>query len=263
MAFRLYFLSTVLGLLASADQRGPVENVPASSGYSLPALGAPDDPKPSDPVPLSVTGIKEVQPYKLQRLTVVGVPSGYTILWDVYPFEGLDEAAQKNKSTYEFIIPPGTYKARVRAFKGEDVLQGWFEFTVKPAVPVTPVDPVTPPAPNPETKFGLTQTSRAGAKGHKAAELKALAGSIRAFATAVTAGGQPDPSNSTATAKLVLGNWADSNATALSGAGGTTSDWKAWADAVATQFFAQYNAGKIKTKQDWVDAFNEIAAGLE
>lgn len=103
---------------------------------------------PVQPVNLKITGTDKVDPYKLVRLTVEGVPSGYTILWDVYPIDGVDSATQKLKSVYEFVAPPGVYKARVRAFKGEDVLEAWYPLTIGGTIvppPKKPTDPVDPP----------------------------------------------------------------------------------------------------------------------
>lgn len=135
----------------------------ALSSISLAAVAAEKAPMPkivrqdkSDApvtVPLTIAGDKIVKPWKLSRLTVRGVPPGYTILWDVYPFENIDVATPKLKSNYEFIAPPGRYKIRVRAFKGEDVLEAWYEVELLGSEP-TPVPPTPiPPTPVPVDQF--------------------------------------------------------------------------------------------------------------
>lgn len=102
---------------------------------------------------LKVTGETKVAPYKLVSLKVEGTPPGYTILWDVYPEDNVSPSRnQKLRSTYEFVAPPGVYKVKVRAFKGdEDVLEERVEVVIGGPAPPGP----TPPGPAPPTPADL------------------------------------------------------------------------------------------------------------
>lgn len=100
---------------------------------------------------LVISGEKQVSPYKLARFSVSGVPAGHTILWDVYPIENVDVASRTLKSSYEFVAPPGKYKVRVRAFKGDSSeYEAWSEVLVGQAPTPSPNPQPDPPNPAPK-----------------------------------------------------------------------------------------------------------------
>jgi len=139
--------------------------VVALSGAPLaPVADSParaQEPAPA-PVTLTLSGDKVVGPYKLARFSVQGVPPGFTILWDVYPTNGgianVDAATQKLKSVYEFVGPPDSYRVRVRAFKGEEVLEAWASVVI--GTPPVPPAPPTPPAPVPPAPVPVDQFTK-------------------------------------------------------------------------------------------------------
>ncbi len=144
----------------------------------------------------------------------------------------------------------------------------WRALQVDNGTKPKPVDPVVPPAPKPDGKFGLSKASRDGAAGvtspAKADEAAALASGNRGLASAIAAGGVEF------TPGKILDAWREANRTALDKGGedlaasvAARAAWKPWADTTSAGLSAAYNAGKLATKQDWVDAFNAIADGLK
>jgi len=240
-------LAVLLG--ASALGAAPPE-APAPKSAPVALLKA----QPGEMAGAAISGEKQVAPYKLARLTVKNVPVGYTILWDVYPFEGIDAATQKAKSLYEFAAPPGVYKVRVRAFKGEDVIEAWYAVTVgtPPAPGPTPPGP-NPPGPQPDGKLGLVKASRDGFAKVTTGREKApeLAKAQRAHASAVAAGAFGND------AGQILAGWRASNKATVDPA-----QWAEWGKAVSAKFAELHTAGKLTTAAEWAAAFEEVAQGI-
>lgn len=120
-------------------------------------------------------------------------------------------------------------------------------------------NPVPVPVPTPIDKFGLVKASHDGARLNIAAnakqEAELLASANRSLASAIAAGGiQPD------TPKGYLDAWRAYNA----GAGVTPANWSLWNTVTSTRLREVNETLKLlKTRADWAQAFNDIAAGLE
>ena len=123
-------------------------------------------------------------------------------------------------------------------------------------------DPGPGPAPKPDDgRLGLVKASRDGAakvtSATKSAQAKALAEANRALASKIAAGGTADPATA-AGATAVLAEWRKGNNEAADAA-----SWSPWGGACGAALQQLYKDGRLAAKSDWVDAFNEIARGLE
>ena len=128
-------------------------------------------------------------------------------------------------------------------------------------------DPVTPPAPDPapnlaDGKFKLAKSTydlamkkvAAGADRAKAA--KALADSFRGIASSVKAGAIKDP-------KDILSKTAAKNQSSLADAKIGKDVWTPFFTDFLDVIYGMYEVGAISTADDFADAWNEIATGLE
>lgn len=97
---------------------------------------APVPPAPASP--LSISGPDQVLPYKLVRLSPVGVESGATVVWDVYPDENID-IDERTDSVLAFIGPPGTYKIKCRTVLGKNVQLARKTVTIGTPAPPDPL----------------------------------------------------------------------------------------------------------------------------
>lgn len=209
--------------------------------------------------------------------------AGPVVLDNPYPSSILfvREAKPSRAKAVAYIIQPkaaGTYRFTLWTEGdkvGKTLPVAYYEFTVGgsplPPGPPTPPGPPNPP-PQPDGAFGLIKVSRDGLATVglsvfpplKTSGAKALASNSRTIASAIAAGGQVDPSVSSDNARFVLKTWGDGNAKALTDTFNTTASWRpGWADPVTKAFFKVNTDGKLKTKQDWVDALREIADGLD
>ena len=114
--------------------------------------------------------------------------------------------------------------------------------------------PPEPPTPQPDGKLGLIKTSREGVlkvSTATAADRKKLASAQRSVASAVAAGGVIQPAD-------ILKVWRDGNNAAVN-----SVEWQKWGVDVSTSLQKLYADGKLKSKDDWSAAFEEIALGLE
>lgn len=238
------------------------------------AKAQPVIPKAASADAPELNGPKEA-PYLIE-VKVSGVPKGTAILWDLYWKDsrtGLfysEGKAQtrilKTEQSFIFAGPSGEYRVRCRLVKGEDSSELRWEGKLT-AGGVAPNPNPNPPGPNPSpTLKGIAKVSADGLAlvkdANKIEVAKTLAGNTRSLASAIAAGGQPDPSSSDANAKAVLKQWGDDVKAALKPAGASEDAWDAWATPVAKEFFALYSAKKLNTKAAWVEAFNDIATGL-
>lgn len=71
----------------------------------LMALSAMADPQ--------IVGPDKVEPYKLVRLKAADLPEKAGVLWDVMPVGKADLASSSDRSTLEFVAPPGTYQVEL------------------------------------------------------------------------------------------------------------------------------------------------------
>jgi hypothetical protein len=95
----------------------------------------------------SITAPDEVQPYKLARVEVAGVPEGAAVSWRVFPRESVDRASSP-KGTLEFVAPPGEYIVDVSIYYIKDGAIILDEGTCKIKVVGSKPDPN--PGPNPD-----------------------------------------------------------------------------------------------------------------
>lgn len=147
----------------------------------------------------------------------------------------------------------------------------WKQFAVqvgKAPDPVIPPNPPNPPGPVPvDGALGLSKAAREGLTsltGLDAATrmvgIKALASFNRSHASAVAAGGAGLQGGSFS-AKVAVEEWAQGQTNAIADLSG--EKWVPWGKVVTERFNVLFQDGKLKTKADYVAAFNEIAAGLD
>lgn len=203
---------------------------------------------------LKITGETVVAPYRLVELSANGADADAALLWDVYPEELAD--IREVNGRLIFVAPPGVYKVKLRTVKGKVVDTARATVTIT-GTPIPP-EPIPPnPTPTPDSRFGLVGVSKAAAASiatypAKPTDQAKLAGAQRSLASAIAAGGvQP-------TAAAILTAWQRANNDAVPAA-----TWGPWGTTVAAKLKELYSAKKLATKADWVDAFNEIAQGLE
>lgn len=162
---------------------------------------------------------------------------------------------------------PGTF-VFVLAVAGKDrvsVAVHAIEVKGKPAPPdpKPPTPTPNPPAPGPDLpvgRFGLSRfafdsatklvTVDAKTRAEQAAR---LAESLRSVASAIVAGGLTD-------LDAVLEQTRTANNQAL---GNAAEAWKDWATELATKLDALDAEGKLKTTNDFAEAWRELATGLE
>lgn len=208
---------------------------------------------------LEIIGETKLAPYKLVELKAKGADVDAALLWDVYPEESAD--IREINGVLLFTAPPGVYKVKLRTVKGKTVDTARAVITISgPSPGPGPIPPgpgpVPPIPPNPG-RFGLAAISQAGAalvmdSPTKAADKAKLASAQRSLASAIAAGGVPP------FASNILQAWAAGNNEAVN-----ATTWKPWGDTTVAKLRELYNGKKLLQKQDWVDAFNEIASGLE
>lgn len=115
--------------------------------------------------------------------------------------------------------------------------------------PTPPTPPVPPPAPD---RFGLTLISRTAAAAiNRPDEGRKLAAAQRGVASAVAAGGLATP-------QAILQAWREANNQTVQ-----SSVWRTWGEAAGNALSKLYADKRIVSKDDWVIAFNELAAGLD
>lgn len=214
------------------------------------------------------------EPY-LVELKVKNVSKGSAILWDVYVKDASGNYIVEGKAQIRIIKaeqalllagPPGAYLVKCRLIKGEDATELRWTGQLTGGGKPTPPGPNPDPKPLPDGRLGLIKVSRdaiaASAHDKKAQMAKAVADNNRSVASVVAAGGLPDPAAGDANAKAVLKERGELNTKSMQDLGLTTADLAAWVGPIDKALFALYTAEKLKTKQDWCDAFREIADGL-
>lgn len=215
-------------------------------------------------------------PY-LVELKVKNVTKGSAIIWDVYVKDAAGNYIAEGKAQTRIIKaeqalilagPVGSYLVKCRLIKGEDATElRWTGQLTGGGQPVPPKpDPDPDPKPQPDGRLGLIKVSRdaiaASTHAKKAQMAKLVADNNRSVASIVAAGGLPDPAAGDANAKAVLKERGELNTKSMQDLGLTTADLAAWVGPIDKALFTLYTAEKLKTKQDWCDAFREIADGL-
>ena len=219
-----------------------------------------------------IQGETNVNQYKLVQLSVANAPQDAAVLWDIYPEEPVD-IKELSDGTLIFTGPPGVYKIKMRLISGRQVDTFRSVVTIK-GVPPTPgpnpgptPGPAPGPAPGPtpgptpvpvlpDGKYKLAAKAVEWAKSvnsfNRVSEAAALGGAFSGCTAAVAAGTVPD-----LTGLLNLSR--DSNRQAL----GTAADaWKPWFTSLKAELDVLYSAGTLKTLDDHVTAFSELALGL-
>lgn len=126
--------------------------------------------------------------------------------------------------------------------------------------PIEPIDPVTPKpvTPLPDDVFGLTKASydgkRSVASSNRASEAKTIASAHREAAR--RAATNPFGLIATMQTEVTKGIAAVLTPTEIAA-------WKPWSASVMTRTKELQSAGKLADRQQWIDAFGEIATGLE
>lgn len=218
-----------------------------------------------------IQGEINVDQYKLVQLSVANAPQDAAVLWDIYPEEPVD-IKELSDGTLIFTGPPGVYKIKMRLISGRQVDTFRSMVTIKgiPAPNPTPnpgPGPTPNPGPNPnpnpdpapvlpDGKYKLASKAAEWAKSvnsfNRVSEASALGGAFSGCTAAAAAGTIPD-----LTSLLNLSR--DSNRQAL----GTAADaWKPWFTNLKAELDTLYSAGTLKTLDDHVTAFSEIALGL-
>lgn len=128
-----------------------------------------------------------------------------------------------------------------------------------------PPDPPVPVPPDDDGRLGLVKASRVGLAAvtlvNKAATAKAVAASNRTLASKIAAGGVTEPAT-------ILAEWRATNRAAVGdqpapAPAPNSVVWQPWGNVVSEALATLHKSGKLLTKSDWADAFNEIAKGLE
>lgn len=218
---------------------------------------------------------KPVPQYTYAELSIKLTP-GDKVAWHVLPQP--TKKTDRGDGWLQFSGPPGaTYTVVVTIvnFKEERLEKGETSVTFAGA-PVPPPNPDPPgpgPSPKPDGKLGLSKASRDGAAQvtdpNKVDSAKKLASAQRGHASAVAAGAYDTASTTTLPSGIVtveagfnkeaaLEGWRQKNNGAVDKA-----VWAAWGNTVSSAFLKLHKDGKIPNKADWVDAFNEIADGLD
>lgn len=228
----------------------------------------------ADPV---IDGKTEVGPGKLVKLTAKGVSDKAGLVWRVSPRSGW-EKADTDRTKLQFAAVPGKYTVDliVVTVKGDgvDVFEAPpVEIVVTgtaptPPTPPTPPVPPTPPGPVDDGTLGLKKAARDGFAALSAITPEqrkqgatVLSWFSRGHASAVAAGGAGVVNGQFDESKAV-DEWATGMTPLIKDAGGP-EQWKKWGAAVTKQMTVQFNAGKLKTKADYVAAFTEVADGLD
>lgn len=147
---RLFLFFLLLGLVGSPSSVQVPRTLAQDSSPSTATRPAPKDAA-AEP-PKIVTDHDVVQEHTLAKLTVVGMPPGYAIIWDVHPFRSASKATNvKLKSVLEFTAPPGQYVVQVRGVKGDDdtVLEAFKTITFQARTPTPGPGPGPSPGPGP------------------------------------------------------------------------------------------------------------------
>lgn len=209
----------------------------AATAYTQPKLNIPGELKPSgqyvdflpdtDAKGISYIGLDGVDPFPGNRLSDprLFILDTRGLAAGTYRFVAVGSLADKHTRAY-FVVRIGD--------------------APKPPIPV--------PVPVPVVS-ALAKVSREGlAMVADKTSAKALADANRALASKIAAGAHGEPP----VAAAVLAEWRKVNNEAA-----TAATWKPWADLVSPALQRQYTSGGLSSKAQWVEAFNEIAKGLE
>lgn len=135
-----------------ALRQAPPTAPPDKSSTRPPSPTPGTDGQPAAPAePPKIVAERDVVPeYTLARVSVIGIPPGYAVIWDVHPFGSASKATNaKLKSVLEFTAPPGQYTVQVRGVKDDDVLEAFKTITIQPRTPPGPTPPGPTPGPTP------------------------------------------------------------------------------------------------------------------
>jgi hypothetical protein len=195
---------------------------------------------------LKLTDENKTVSYGMTSATTAGVYVFYVVAWGV--------AVQQTPPP----TPPPPPTTPPHAFAFWTVVVG----TVPPTPGPGP-GPGPSPGPNPPNPgtLGLVKVSYDASRpvAVRATEGPKLAGAAKSVVSMIGAGVFNNQANDPAAlAAAVL----QSRRAANKNAGVTETAWAPWAAAVDAALKSLYDGGKIKTKDDWMEAMNEIALGL-
>ena len=222
---------------------------------------------------VSAQSIKAPSEVKGEKARLISVPIEYE--GDVFEYDvcsGVDAFREYDPDPKKILLrvlayADGEYTIVCFTAKGPKSAKAKIKISVgaSPTPNPTP-DPNPSPTPPDDGALGLSKASREGAAKVDAASrktyAKALAAANKSLAAKIAAGAYTESA-------AILEDWRQANRTALgekpspaplTGAG---LAWAPWALSVSGTVEALHKSGKLPTKQEWADAFNEIAKGLE
>jgi hypothetical protein len=211
--------------------------------------------------PLKIVGKEQVDVYRLVKLTVEGADPNAGLDWDVAEADKVDVA--DTASGFQFTGPPGVYHVTLREIVVKDgktvIRKTRFTITIgKAPVPT----PIPGPTPTPDDKFGLRAISHAGALAVNDPDTaQNLGKQIRALASQVAAGGAGLDESGKFDPAVAMDDLRKVNHSVVKDV--DVPKWNTgWGSSMNASLTKAYKDGKLPSKTDWVQAFNDIGAGL-
>lgn len=103
---------------------------------------------------IRIAGETKVNPYKIVKLNVDGVPPKAGVIWRISPDKDIDKSSASTKTKLEFVAPPGEYRVEALAITlstdgTTDIQEAKATVVIGTPKPPEPVPPDPGPGPTP------------------------------------------------------------------------------------------------------------------